>query len=203
MKNLLIYQTTEYDCGPITLTNGVRFLFEREIIYPEIIQYIMLYSLDTCNEQGESGKHGTSPIAMMFLCNWLNQFGQIRNFPLFCEFLSGDVVTLSPCNKIMNALQQGSVVLLRLFLDIEHYVLLTGIQDDSIFLFDPYYEETTDVDLDKEYFEEGISFINDQPKRSNRLISIERLNNTGFRYYQMGPLNTRVAVIMSNTQHLK
>ena len=27
MKNLLIYQSTEYDCGPTTLTNAIRYLF--------------------------------------------------------------------------------------------------------------------------------------------------------------------------------
>ncbi len=33
MKNLLIYQSTEYDCGPTTLTNAIRYLFDREEIY--------------------------------------------------------------------------------------------------------------------------------------------------------------------------
>ena len=41
MKNLLIYQSTEYDCGPTTLTNAIRYLFDREEIYPDIVKYIM------------------------------------------------------------------------------------------------------------------------------------------------------------------
>ena len=41
MKNLLNYQSSEYDCGPVSLTNAVRFLFEREDIYPDIIKYIV------------------------------------------------------------------------------------------------------------------------------------------------------------------
>ena len=45
MKNLLIYQSTEYDCGPTTLTNAIRYLFDREEIYPDIVKYIMLYCL--------------------------------------------------------------------------------------------------------------------------------------------------------------
>ena len=32
-----------------------------------------------------------------------------------------------------------------------------------------YYEEPDDPELDKEFFEEGITFITDQPKRANRL----------------------------------
>ena len=34
MKNLLNYQTSEYDCGPVSLLNGIRYLFEREEIVP-------------------------------------------------------------------------------------------------------------------------------------------------------------------------
>ena len=27
MKNVLNYQTSEYDCGPVSFLNGVRYLF--------------------------------------------------------------------------------------------------------------------------------------------------------------------------------
>lgn len=198
MKNLLNYQSSEYDCGPVTLTNGIRYLFEREDIYPDIIKYIMLYCLDSYNEAGEIGKHGTSATAMMFLSNWLNQFGMMKKFPISCEFLSGNDVKITQDSPILCALQQGGVVVLRLFLDVGHYVLLTGIEDDSIYLFDPYYEEEDDPELDSEYSEPGITFISDQPKRANRLISIERLNRTTEGYYEMGPYDIREAVIMFN-----
>lgn len=198
MKNLLNYQSSEYDCGPVTLTNAIRYLFEREDIYPDIIKYIMLYCLDSYNEAGEVGKHGTSATAMMFLANWLNQFGRMKNFPISCEFLSGEDVHISQASKIMCALQQGGVVVLRLFLEVGHYVLLTGIQGDSLYLFDPYYEEEDDPELSEEYYEPGIIFINDQLKRANRLVSIERLNRTGKGFYEMGPYDIREAVIIFN-----
>lgn len=198
MKNLLNYQSSEYDCGPVTLTNAVRYLFEREEIYPDIIKYIMLYCLDSYNEAGEIGKRGTSASAMLFLSNWLNQFGLIKNFPISCEFLSGQEVQINPAGKIISALRQGGVVVIRLFLEVEHYVLLTGIENDSIYLFDPYYEEENDPELSIEYHEPGIAFINDQPKRANRLVSIERLNRTGEGFYEMGPYDIREAVIVFN-----
>ena len=70
----------------------------------------------------------------------------IRDSPIHCEFLSGESVTISKGNKIYNALLQGGVVLLPVFLEVGHYVLLTGIEDDNVILFDPYYEEAgTDV----------------------------------------------------------
>ncbi|MCM1123809.1 MAG: peptidase C39 [Eubacterium sp.] len=200
MKNLLNYQSSEYDCGPVSLTNAIRYLFDREVLYPDIIKYIMLYCLDSYDEEGEVGKRGTSASAMMFLSNWLNQFGQMKNFPISCEFLSGENVYLSQNSKIVEALQQGAAVVLRLFLDVGHYVLLTGIEGDNIYLFDPYYEELDDPDLDQEYFDEGIIFITDQPKRANRLISMDRLNRLTQGYYEMGPYNIREAVIVFNKE---
>lgn len=200
MKNLLNYQSSEYDCGPVSLTNAIRFLFDREIIYPDIIKYIMLYCLDSYNEAGEVGKRGTSASAMMFLSNWLNQFGQMKAFPITCKFLSGENVYLSPSSEIVTALQQGGAVILRLFLDVGHYVLLTGIQGETVYLFDPYYEELDDPELDQEYFEDGISFITDQPKRANRAVSVQRLNRLTDGYYEMGPYDIREAVIIFNKE---
>ena len=200
MKNVLNYQSSEYDCGPVALTNAIRYLFDREVIYPDIIKYIMLYCLDSYNEQGEVGKRGTSASAMMFLSNWLNQFGKMKNFPISCEFLSGEDVYLSQNCKIIGALQQGGAVVLRLFLDVGHYVLLTGIEGDSIYLFDPYYEEWDDPELNEEYLSEGITFVTDQPKRANRLVSIDRLNRLTEGFYEMGPYEIREALIVFNQE---
>lgn len=198
MKNLLNYQSSEYDCGPVSLTNAIRYLFDREMIYPDIIKYIMLYCLDSYNDMGESGKSGTSASAMMFLSNWLNQFGQMKHFPISCEFLSGEDVYLSKSSKIIEALQQGGAVVLRLFLDVGHYVLLTGIDGDDIYLFDPYYEESDDPNLDPQFFGDGISFITDQPKTANRKVSMQRINRLTEGFYEMGPYSIREAVIMFN-----
>ncbi len=198
MKNILNYQSSEYDCGPVTMTNAVRYLFEREDIYPDIIKYIMLYCLDSYNEDGEVGKRGTSASAMMFLANWLNQFGKMKNFPISCEFISGEDVYINQTSKILCALQQGGAVILRLYLEVAHYVLLTGTDGENIYIFDPYYEEEDDPEFSEEYYEKGIRFINDQPKRANRLVSIEKLNRTTEGFYEMGPYDIREAVIMFN-----
>lgn len=199
MKNLLNYQTSEYDCGPVTLLNGIRYLFDREDIYPDIIKFIMLYSMDTYNEEGELCKHGTSAAAMNFITSWLNHFSQIKNFPLHCEFYSGKEVTLTPESPVIQGLKNGGVVLLHVFLEVAHYVLLTGIENDRILLFDPYYEEEDDPDLDEEYATDEILFIHDQPKKANRSVAIERLNRTTTDYYEMGKPCCREALVMFNT----
>lgn len=201
MKNLLNYQTSEYDCGPVSLLNGIRYLYDREEIYPDVIKFINLYCMDTYNEAGELCKHGTSPAAMNYMASWLNHFGQTKHFPIHCEFLSGEAVTLSPESPITQALEKGGVVLLHLFLDVAHYVLLTGIEGDRVLLFDPYYEETDDPELDEEYQTDEILFILDQPKKANRSVAIERLNRTTKEYYEMGDYACREALIMFHTEN--
>lgn len=196
MKNLLNYQTSEYDCGPVTLLNGIRYLFEREDIYPDIIKFIMLYSMDTYNEEGELCKHGTSAAAMNYIASWLNHFSRIKNFPLHCEFYSDMSVTLAPDSPIIQSLENGGVVLLKVFLEVPHYVLLTGIENDRILLFDPYYEEEDDPEFDEEYLTDEITFIYGQPKKANRSVAIERLKRTSHGYYEMGEVCCREALIM-------
>lgn len=203
MKNYLNYQSSEYDCGPVSLINGLRYLFDREEIYPDMVKFIMLYCLDTYNEKGEICKHGTSAAAVKFVGSWLNQFGLMRAFPIRCEFLHGEKVTLEHGGKLLQALENGSVVLLHLYLEVGHYVLLTGVEGDEVLLFDPYYEEPGTPEFDAEYETEGIGFIDDQPKRANRRVSLERMNRTSRGYYEMGEFETREALIMTNTKRAR
>lgn len=199
MKNLLNYQTSEYDCGPVSILNGIRYLFEREEIYPDLIKFIMLYCMDTYNDQGELCKHGTSPAAMNYVTSWLNHFGAIKHFPLHCEYYSQEQVTLTPGSPLIEALKKGAVIVLFLYLEVGHYVLLTGLEQDRILLFDPFYEEEDDPELDQEYATEEIQFINNQPKRANRSIAIERLNRLTSDYYEMGEFPRREALVMFRT----
>ena len=199
MKNLLNYQTSEYDCGPVSLLNGIRYLFEREEILPDLVKFIMLYCMDTYNEAGELCKHGTSAAAMNYMASWMNHFGVVKKFPLACEFLTGEEVVITPENRIGLALRQGGVVVLHTFLGVPHYVLLTGIEGDRALLFDPFYEEIDDPELDEEYSTDEIEFIFDSPKRANRSVSIKRMNRTSKDYYEMGEYACREALIMYNT----
>lgn len=77
MKNPLRYQLTEYDCGPASMLNAISYLFERKDIPPEVIRNIMLYCLDCHSKESVPGKRGTSRAAMAFLCNWLNEYGEL------------------------------------------------------------------------------------------------------------------------------
>ena len=199
MKNLLNYQTCEYDCGPVSLLNGIRYLFDREEIYPDIVKFIMLYCMDTYNENGELCKRGTSAAAMHYLANWLNHFSEARNFPIHCDYLADEQVVLAPGSPIWTTLEDGGAVVLRVNLECWHYVLLTGISGERALLFDPYYEEEDDPEFDEEYHTDEIRFLYDTPKQANRSVSIARINRTDIDYYQMGAFHGREAVLMLNT----
>lgn len=196
MKNPLNYQTTEYDCGPTTMMNAVSYLFKREEIPPDIMKNIVLYSLDVYNRKGEFGKKGTSYMAMMFLSNWLNEFGKVKRFPIQCEFLNREDVHISQNSRIVAGLQQGGACVIRLMYGCWHYVLLTGTDDHNIFMFDPYFRKRP-IDI------EGIEMIWNAPEKMNRKVGYELFNNTGKGVYALGPVETREAVILFNQKTRK
>lgn len=191
MKNPLSYQMTEFDCGPTTLVNAISFLFQRKEIPPDIIRHIMMYSLDSYNDKGEFGKNGTSGMAMMFLANWLNQFGKVKRFPIHCEFLTGEQVSISPHSRITASLQQGGAVVLRLRYGCWHYALATGLDGTDLLLFDPYYRK-------QPFHVAGAEIVSDAPCSHNRRVATSLLNSEGKNPYALGPLDTREAVILFN-----
>ena len=193
MKNPLHYQLSEYDCGPTAMLNAVSYLFQREEIPPEIVRSIMLYCLDCFGSDGASGKCGTSCMAMMFLSNWLNGFGEIRNLPVSSQYLSGKSVYLGSESFINDALHRGGAVVVRLYLDEPHYVLLTGEHDGVVEMFDPYYRA--------EPFSDGaLQMVADHQTEYNRIIPVRYLEKTVQDVYAFGPVEGREAIILFNDE---
>ena len=121
------------------MLNAISYLFHREEIPPEIVRNIMLYCLDCFGPDGASGKCGTSCMAMMFLSNWLSGFGQAGHLPVSSQYLSGREVNFSQNGGLSDALRRKGAAVVRVDLEGWHYVLLTGIQKDMVYFFDPYY----------------------------------------------------------------
>ena len=191
MNNPLRYQMTEYDCGPTSMLNAVSFLFEREEIPPDIIRNIMLYCLDCYGAEGAPGKSGTSCTAMMFLSNWLNEYGELGIMSVSSEYLSGRSVYISEESRINHALNHGGVAVVRLYLDEEHYVLMTGVENENILLFDPYY-------WDEPYEQKDILIDKDHPRAYNRIVPFKYFNQENEEIYSLGPLEEREAVLIYN-----
>jgi len=196
MKNPLSYQVTEYDCGPTTVLNAINYLFPREEIYPDVVKTIMQYCLDCYNDKGEAYKYGTSGMAMRFLSGWLNHFGEVKDWPIFCEMVTGKDVYIGQNSRIVACLQQGGVVVVRVMLGCWHYMLLTGMDDKYVYAFDPYYRKNP-------FKEKGIKMISDSPKRMNRKILHAIINGEENGNYELGKSEQRECVLIYNTKSRK
>ena len=82
----------DIDALPI---NAVSYLFRRDEIPPELTRNIMLYCLDCFGEDGSTGRRGTSRMAMLFLSNWLNGYGETGHLAVSSRYLSGREVNFS------------------------------------------------------------------------------------------------------------
>ena len=191
MKNPLHYQLTEYDCGPTSMLNAVSFLFEREEIPPDIIRNIMLYCLDCYGAEGAPGKSGTSCTAMMFLSNWLDGYGSVQELPISSRYLSGPSVTVRPQSEVVDALRQGGVAEVRLYFDVAHYVLLTGVEEDGVRMFDPYY-------VDEPFPNENVVVTLEHPTTYNRIVPFDSFNRESHELYALGEREGREAVLLFN-----
>lgn len=196
MKNPLHYQLSEYDCGPTTMLNAISFLFEREEISPVIIRNVMLYCLDSYNGEGIMGKSGTSSAAMMFLSNWINGYGKIGQLAVSCSYISGKSVWVGKGSRINDALCRGGAVILRVFYDCGHYVLLTGIEGECVRMFDPYYTEGL-------FSQQGIVKVENEPFKYNRIVDERCFNRESTELYALGPVADREAVIIFNEKTKK
>ncbi len=191
MKTPLHYQLSEYDCGPTSVLNAMSFLFEREQIPPEILRNVMLYCLDCHGLDGTAGKLGTSASAMMFLSNWLDNFGKVGILPISSRYLSGEMVYLGSSSSVNDALQRGGVAVVRLFTDEWHYILMTGIDGENIYAFDPYYQT-------EPFEQEDIALVTDKPFSHNRIIPARYFNSTKESLYAFAGTENREAVLIFN-----
>lgn len=197
MKNFLLTQSTEYDCGPVTLVNAMRFLFEREEIPPALIRAIWLYANDTYNEQGQKGTRGTSKACIRFLGHWFTEYGKSCNFPIRAEFVEGDEADMVPGSPTVRCLETGGAALLRCWSEgCGHYVLLTGLTSDGVALFDPYDEPELVYDMERD----GKATVHDQPCVMNRIVRMDILNSYGEEDYAMGDRDIRENLLIWNTR---
>lgn len=196
MKIPLKYQSTEFDCVPTTFLNALNYLFDREDIPPEVIQRVLLYSLDTINSNGEHGKGGTTGLACEFLLQWLELYvAKNKNFALRCEYLTGEEVQLTQNNRVVKCINSGGVALCSVCFDktgsIYHYMLCTGADSDYLYFFDPYYRKQQFRNLDK-HFLEWIQGEWDY----NLKVSRQRLESEDNERYSFGPIEERSCCLM-------
>ena len=90
----------------------------------------------------------------------------------------------------------GGAVILRVFYDCGHYVLLTGIEGDCVRMFDPYYTEEL-------FSQQGIVKVENEPFKYNRIVDERCFNRESTELYALGPVADREAVIIFNEKTKK
>ena len=187
MKNPLRFQVTEYDCGTVALQNALSYLFEREDIPAELIKFISLYTLDCYDKNGKIGQGGTSVEAMNMLCRWINDYCNKYDFGINCIHLEKQQVDLE---TIRNCIRKKGCVLLRTYLEGDHYALITDVDDEYIYIWDSYY-------LSENYYgkEKDIIIELNEPFKYNRKVKIDRFDSLIKKDFSLGPYEKRECVL--------
>lgn len=171
MKTPLAYQITEYDCGQATLLNAMRYLFKRGEVPPVVIKYITQYTLDTVGQNGQIGLCGTSPHAIEYLANWINNNNSSLNIDIKAKILRKNEVDINNAS-LSDCIKRGGVAIFRVWSDCEHYVLCTKMDEENAYIFDPYYLDEREYDDDLE-----CTMVFNKPFEYNRIVSKKRFNS--------------------------
>ena len=188
MKIPLRFQVTEYDCGTVSLYNAISYLFDREEIPALLLKTIHKYTLDCYDDFGNPGQGGTSKESVKKIASFMTNYTNSNNFGIKCEKLDGIEVTIE---KILNCIKEKGCAFVRVWLETEHYVIITNIKNDKVYIFDPYY-------LDKNnYKDRQVKIILNKPFTHNRIVSLKRLFSNSTKDFSLGPINNRECVLMS------
>lgn len=187
MKVPFTFQNTEYDCCVASFVNALNFLFDREEIPVQLLKIINSYTLDAKDDAGVIGGAGTSRRAVKKITDAFSEYSGI----ISCQIITGPAVTLE---KLRTHLKNGGVIVARCYQNQEHYVLITKIDDNFAYLFDPYY-------LEKDYYknDDQVAVVLDEMFTHNRIVKIGRLMGGSHADFSLMEPENREVVFLSHT----
>ena len=190
MKVPLRYQNTEYDCGTTSFVNALACLYDREDIPIELLKAIYKFTLDVEGNDGVEGKGGTSIKHAELLSKYFVDYANNNsNFDISCKALYGENVTLE---KMKNSINNNGVIVARCWQDTEHYVLITKIDDNFAYIFDPYY-------LKEDYYvnDEDVAIVLHESFSHNRIVKIERLFDESLKDFSLLEKSKRSIILIN------
>ena len=196
MKSPLRYQATGADCGKTSFVNAFMYLFERDEIPPQAIDFVTRVTGD-CNLGVNGYYRGTSANSMAFLAAWCNDYLVKAGMPIRCQVLRDDEVSMKDGSPLVEGLRSGAVAVCGCRLFVDHYVLITGMSKSDALIFDPFYD-TFPPQL-SEIPEEGVQWVWDEPFSHNRIVSRKVLDNPASVGYSLHAVSGRDAVLMWRT----
>ena len=190
MKVPLRYQNTEYDCGTTSFVNALAYLYDREDIPVELLKAIYKFTLDVEDKYGVEGKGGTSKNNAELLSKYFVKYANNNEkFDIHCEVSYGKDVTLE---RMRNSLENNGVIIARCWQDTEHYVLITKIDENFAYIFDPYY-------LKEDYYvnDEDVAIILHESFNHNRVVKIERLFDESLNDFSLLEADKRSVILIN------
>ena len=190
MKIPLRYQNTEYDCGTTSFVNALAYLYDREDIPVELLKAIYRFTLDVENDEGVVGMGGTSRSHAEKLAKYFVKYANENSkFDINCEILYGKDVNLENMKK---CLDKNGVIIARCWQDEEHYVLITKIDSNFAYIFDPYY-------LEEDYYvdDEDVAIVLHETFTHNRLVKIERLFDSSHKDFSLLEEDKRSIILIN------
>lgn len=189
MKVPLRFQVTEFDCGTVSLLNAFSYLYNREDIPALLVKQIHKYTLDCYDENSNLGNGGTSREAINKLTHWITNYANSNNFDVICKRLEGSSVSI---DEMKNCLNNNGVVFIRCWQTNEHYVIITKIKNNKVYIFDPYYFDKTYYDKDRQ-----VKIVLNKPFTHNRIVSIRRVFSETHKDFSLGEIDKRECVLIN------
>lgn len=190
MKIPLRYQNTEYDCGTTSFVNALAYIYEREDIPVELLKAIYRFTLDVEGKDGIEGTGGTSRKHAELLAKYFTEYANKNDkFDINCKILNGKDVTLE---KMKKTLDDNGVIIARCWQDTEHYVLITKIDNNFAYIFDPYY-------LKEDYYvkDDDVAIVLHETFTYNRLVKIERLFDESLKDFSLLEESKRSVILIN------
>ena len=180
MKVPLRYQMTESDSGKITLFNTISYLFDRELVDKNLIKSVYRHSIDESNIL----------LKQESICDFGKRIFDKKKYNLELYRYDREEVNIKIIKDMMK--DNNTIMIIRLYLfGKTHYCLVTSIDKNYIYLFDPYY-------LDETYFDEYrmVELVDTELFHYNRKVSIKRFNSMNLSDYALGPVEHRECLII-------
>lgn len=187
MKSPLMYQQIEQSSGGITVLNCVSFLFDREEMPLEFFKIMASYSISCFDSEGNLTNSDFYDNLLLFASSWINKYAKEKHIPLSAKYLSGDNVNLLEIKKCLIA---GGCVDLKTYRRGNHFVTITKMDDEFIYIFDPYFREDGAYKQDS-----GIEIISNKPFYYNRKVRIEKFISEQKTELVLGATRSREAVL--------
>lgn len=161
MKTPLIYQQTEYDCGEVAIKNALSCLYEREEMPLELVYILSSYSVACYGEDGELLDNSFSKNILFFVASWIRDYAKEKHISLSSKYLAKSEVNLLTIKK---SILSGGVLVFKAIKRKPHFITITGIDDEFVYIFDPMYSENLNLS--------NIVIVEDRPFKYNRKITI-------------------------------